>query len=208
MWPQVDKVGLLATTAVAGGRASSSAATCRFAQPCRFRVACIGSPRRRFHWLDSRWQTAAVGCEINSMAAPLCFEIETRQFALDGNWPPYFILWPEGHEPLCRVVETCWRYNAVKFLSSILARTGQSFEGAVSFAFHAQYPEEIAEGIRLDYLGVEQVVSEAWIDAFVACFARKAVELAAQDHVRLPEQVAALIVQLEQSPARRPETTT
>jgi hypothetical protein len=133
------------------------------------------------------------------MTALVRFEIEARQFALDGEWPPRFAAWPEGYEPLCRVVETAWMYDPVKFLSSIMARTGQSFEGVVSFGFHEQYPEEIPEGVSLDYLGDELLLSERFLDAFVARFVRETITLAARARVELPEQVAGLAARLERS---------
>ncbi len=133
------------------------------------------------------------------MATPVSFEVEKRNFVLDGSWPPRFSSWPEGCAPLCRVVETAFRYDAAKFFSSILARTGQSFEGEVSFAFHEQYPDEIPEGASFNYLGEEQQMSESLLDEFVARFALAMTLVAARARVELPAQVLSLVAVLEQN---------
>lgn len=130
---------------------------------------------------------------------PVNFEVANKEFALEGDWPPHFVVWPEGYQPLCRVVETACRYDVSDFLSSILARTGQSFEGVASSGFHVQYPEAIKEGSSFDYLGEEQLVSDQFFDAFVARFTREVIGLAVRAQVELPADVADLLTKLDRN---------
>lgn len=67
----------------------------------------------------------------------------------------------ERFRPLCAVVDTSWRYSPLKLIASVAAGHGQSFEGAVSFAYHADHPDELEPGVTVDYLGDELVVDEA-----------------------------------------------
>ena len=77
----------------------------------------------------------------------------------------------ERYLPLCSVVETSWRYSPFKFIKSVLEKHGQSFEGSVSFAYYDDYPDELEQGVTIDYLGQEQVVSEELFRSLAAAVA-------------------------------------
>lgn len=99
------------------------------------------------------------------------------------------------------VLETAWAYGPAAFLGSVLAHTGQSFEGEVSFGFHDSCPDEIAEGAVLSYLGDELALSAAALDRLVVDFA------AARLAVTPEPALAALVAQLDARRDRRGGTS-
>jgi hypothetical protein len=82
------------------------------------------------------------------------------------------VLSPKDLEMLQHVLTSAWFYSPEKFLKSVLARTGQSFEGVVSFGFHHEYPEEIPYGVGLSYFEDELVLDDASFDREVLAFAK------------------------------------
>lgn len=76
------------------------------------------------------------------------------------------------YDALCNIVETSWRYNPTKLLTSAINETGQSFEGEVSFAFDHEYPDELKPGVTLDFLGTEIVIETIMFKQFVSEYAK------------------------------------
>jgi hypothetical protein len=73
--------------------------------------------------------------------------------------------------PLCKAIETSWSYSPAKLLRAVLGRHGQSFEGVVSFAYHEDYPDELAPGVTASYLDDEVNVAESFFVGLVREFA-------------------------------------
>ncbi|MHB2020886.1 MAG: hypothetical protein ACYCW6_28450 [Candidatus Xenobia bacterium] len=87
--------------------------------------------------------------------------------------------------PLCAVVGTSWHRSPKNLVDSVLNQHGQGFEGAVSFAYNKDYPQEdypdetgSKEGVTADFLDEEVTVSEAFFKAFVGCFGQVYFEMA------------------------------
>ena len=71
------------------------------------------------------------------------------------------ILATDAPAPAGIVVESALLISPERLLESIGAGTGQSFEGVASYAYHAEYPGEIAPGcVSADYLEEEAEVAE------------------------------------------------
>ncbi len=89
--------------------------------------------------------------------------------------------------PFCEVVKTSWSYGPVKFIDSIRAKHGQSFEGEVGFAFFNDFPDELQPGITFFYLDQETTVKESFFCSFLQNYVNFFLEMKNMHKLQDPE---------------------
>lgn len=83
-------------------------------------------------------------------------------FFAESNAAKTRLCGPAHATALCEVVNSAFVIDPVGLLESLRNRTGLSFEGVASFAFHHEFPDETPPGhVSVDYFETEQVVPES-----------------------------------------------